>query len=482
MLEIPVIRWGRPYESLEATEVVHFETGEPMARIGQAGGGLVTRDMRSAAKARDLLKQFSCDELINRVGQAAELFENATLPLGNGTQSPSEFVTQQAASTGLPEHLCRANMAKNCFVLKNMRAILDALTRGLSPEILTRGYGQEARGVVVSYQVQSPVLGAVLPNNSPGVHTLWMPVLPLQIGLVLKPGSQEPWTAYRFASAIAQAGIPAEGISLYPGGHDVGQAILSACRRSMIFGSAQTVAQYAHNPQVQVHGPGFSKIFLGEDCVDDWPKYLDLMVESIASNGGRSCINASAIFTPRHGPDIARALARELGPVDVLPSTDPQARLAAFTTPGLGASIWKMLEQDLREPGVTHSTAEYGPRLIERERCSYLRPVICHADSPERSIVSKEFMFPLATVVDCPQARMIGSAGPTLVGTAITQNEAWIAELVDATSIDRLNIGPVPTNRLNWLQPHEGNLIDFLFRNRAVQVGSAERLAALAAT
>ena len=39
-----------------------------------------------------------------------------------------------------------------------------------------------------------------------------------------------------------------------------------------------------------------------------------------------------------------------------------------------------------------------------------------------------------------------------------------------ARVIDRLNIGPIPTTKLNWLQPHEGNIIDFLFRNRAYQV------------
>jgi hypothetical protein len=480
VLEIPVIRWGQPYESLESSEVIHFETGEPIARIGQAGGGIVTRDLRNAYKAREVLRQFSCEELIERVGRAADYFENDTLPLGSGMQTPADFVHQQSASTGLPEHMCRSNMQKNCFVLRNMREILASLTRGLDLDIMTRGYGMEHRGVVVSYQCQTPILGAVLPNNSPGVHTLWMPVIPLQVGLVLKPGSQEPWTAYRFTSAFVKAGIPAEAISLYPGGHDVGQAILAGCRRSMIFGSAQTVQQYAGNPQVQVHGPGFSKVFIGEDCIDDWPKYLDLMVESIASNGGRSCINTSAIFVPRHGKEIAEALARELGPIDALPSTDPKARLAAFTTPGLGANIWKMLEQDLREPGVTDFTAGYGPRLVEHERSSYLRPVICHANSPERAIASKEFMFPLATVVDCPQNKMVAAAGPTLVGTAITNDQNWIDQLVDATNIDRLNIGPIPTNRLNWLQPHEGNLTDFLFRNRAVQLGSPERVAALA--
>jgi hypothetical protein len=87
-------------------------------------------------------------------------------------------------------------------------------------------------------------------------------------------------------------------------------------------------------------------------------------------------------------------------------------------------------------------------------------------------------MFPFAAVVQCPQDQMIKKAGPTLVATAITEDAAWINQLSDATNIDRLNIGPIPTNRLNWLQPHEGNLIEFLFRSRAYQIPS-EQLARL---
>ena len=126
MLEIPVVRWGKPYESLETSEVVHFETGETIARVGQSNGGLVTRDMRKAFKAREALKQFSCDELIAKLAAAADLFENETIGIyGGGTQSPDEFVHHQSASTGLPENMCRANMQKNCFVMRNMREILD---------------------------------------------------------------------------------------------------------------------------------------------------------------------------------------------------------------------------------------------------------------------------------------------------------------------------------------------------------------------
>ncbi len=481
MIDIPVVRWGKPYESLEKADVTHFETGESIARVSQANGGLLARDMRKADRARLLLREFSIDDLIERVGKAADLFENEILPLGSGTQSAAEFVTHQSASTGLPESMCRSNMQKNSFVLRNMREILDCLTRGLPLDIMSRGYGVESRGVMVSYQAQTSVLGAVLPSNSPGVHTLWLPVIPLQFGLVLKPGSSEPWTAYRIASAFAQVGIPPEVMGLYPGGHDVGSTLLTSCQRSMIFGSEKTVNQYAGDPRVQVHGPGFSKIFLGEDCVDRWEEFIDLMVESVYINGGRSCINCSAIYAPRHTHEIAQAIAGKLGPIEPLPTTDPEAGLAAFTTPGVGEAVWNMVEQDLRAEGVMDCTADYGDRLVDHQRYSYLRPVVAHAESPDCAIASKEFMFPFVTVVKCSQESMIAKAGPTLVGTALTEDPNWIAQLTATTTIDRLNIGPIPTNRLNWLQPHEGNLIDFLFRSRAYQVANPEMAAQIGA-
>jgi acyl-CoA reductase-like NAD-dependent aldehyde dehydrogenase len=470
MLNLPVIRWGQAYESLEIAEVTHFATGEPIAKVCQAGGGIIKRDMRHAHSAREALRRIPSRELIGMLAKAADLYEHGTLPMGDGTQSPDDFVHQQSASTGLPEHMCRANMAKNSFVLKNMEKILDCLTRGLNLEILSRGYGEEGRGVTVSYQAQSPVLAAVLPSNSPGVHTLWLPAIPLQLGLVLKPGPQEPWTPYRIFAAFTEAGVPREAFALYPGEAEAGAAVLEACDRSMIFGGTPTVERYSGNPKVQAHGPGFSKILLGDDVVDRWSDYLDLMVESIYINSGRGCINCSGIWASRHTREIAEAIAERLGPVEALPPNDPKAGLAAFTVPGMGAAVWQQIEQDLHGAGVTHTTERFGPRLVEQERASYLRPTILHCESPEAPAAQKEYMFPFASVVKCPQAEMLRRIGPTLVGTVITNDESFREAATNATNIDRLNLGPIPTTKLNWLQPHEGNLVDFLYRNRALQV------------
>ncbi len=471
MVEIPVLRWGKPYESLEKDEVVHFETGETLAHVHQANGGLIQMDMRKAQRARDILREFSIDDLIEKVGKAADLYAEGTLPIGDGQQTPADFCKMQSATTGLPEHMCAGNMKKNQFVLKNMREILDALTRGLPLDILSNGYGMEDRGVMVSYQANAPVLGLVLPSNSPGVHTLWMPVIPLQMGLVLKPGPQEPWTPYRMTEAFYAAGIPREVISIYPGGADCGAAVLANCERAMIFGGLPTVERYHGDPRVQPHGPGFSKIILGDDKVDDWEKYLDLMVDSVLVNSGRSCISCSGIWVSRHGKEIADALAQRLGPVAPLPATDPESPLAAFTVPGMAEAISNQIDEGIKDPSVTEVTEKYrdGERLVQKERCDYLRPTVLHCTNSETEISKAEYMFPFVTVVDCPQDQMLKRMGPTLVCSAITEDEKLSRQLLDATFIDRLNIGEVKTIALNWLQPHEGNIIDFLYRARAYQ-------------
>jgi acyl-CoA reductase-like NAD-dependent aldehyde dehydrogenase len=455
---------------MDVDEVVHFATGETIARVSRANGGLIQRDMRKAQRARDALREISIEELIIRIGKAGDLYMNAALPMGDGTQTPGEFVRAQSASTGLPEQMCRANMQKNAFVLGEMRNILTSLTRDLAFDVLTTGRGEE-RGVPISYQAESPVLGLVLPSNSPGVHTLWLPIIPLQIGLVLKPGPQEPWTPYRMAAAFFESGIPREAISIYPGEADVGAAVMDACGRSLIFGGMPTVERYRGNSRVQVHGPGFSKILIGDDQVDRWEKYLDMMVESVLLNSGRSCINCSGIWASRHTQDIADAIAQRLAAVRPLPPDSPDAALAAFTVPGVARAISHEIDADLQAGGVADITAKYrdAPRHVPQGRADYLMPTVLHCESPTAPAAKKEYMFPFVTVVACPESKMIESIGPTLVCSAITCNESFRQRLLDAVHVDRLNLGPVPTTKLNWLQPHEGNIVEFLFRARAFQ-------------
>ena len=234
---------------------------------------------------------------------------------------------------------------------------------------------------------------------------------------------------------------------------------------------ATAVLVNAWEPHAYQHDlpPGQSTLILALYIEPTW---LAEIQQSLTLSGHPRFFPRNCVAIDAHTKKIAEAIAAKIGPMEALPPQDPNAQLAAFTNKQMATGTWSMIQQDLAESGVTDMTASYGPRLVEQERCAYLRPMVLHADSPSRGVASKEYMFPFVSVVECPQKDMIKSIGQTLIGTALTADPSWIDDLTNAVNIDRLNIGAVATNRLNWLQPHEGNLTEFLFRNRAYQFAS----------
>jgi acyl-CoA reductase-like NAD-dependent aldehyde dehydrogenase len=326
-------------------------------------------------------------------------------------------------------------------------------------------------GHSLSFFPRGDSLGVVLPNNSPGVHSLWIPAIPLKMPLVLKPGSAEPWTPYRIIQALIRAGVPREVFSFYPADHAGGAEILRSTGRGMVFGDASTTNTWQTDARIEIHGPGYSKVVIGDDCIDDWEKYLDVMVASVVDNGGRSCVNASGIWVTRHAEEIAEALATRLAQVMPRAADADDAQLAPFVDPNVAARISGLIDQGLTEPGVREVTASHrsGERLAKWNGCSYLLPTVVLVENAEHPMANKEFMFPFASVVQVKPEEIPAALGPSLVVTAITSDPKLISRLVSASNVDRLNIGPVSTNQISWDQPHEGNLFDHLYARRAFQ-------------
>jgi hypothetical protein len=468
-LSIPILRHGKVYESLDKTQLTDIRTEVVVAQVSQANAGMIRRDSRNAS--RDLLRQIPTEKLIHICQEAGRLFMEEDLPLGGGTsQSPQSYVECLSATTGMPHALVRRNMQKIHQVFTQMNTILRGLTRGLEWRVLDQGMGEQA-GVPVSFFCVADSLGVVLPSNSPGVNSLWMPSIPLKVPVVLKPGREEPWTPLRIIQAFIAAGCPPEAFSFYPTDHEGSAAVMETSPRALIFGDQSTVERYASNPGVQVHGPGWSKVIIGSDQIARWRDYLDVLVSSIVDNGGRSCINASAILVPSEADAIAEALAQRLAAITPLPYDHPQAILAGFANPKVAEAIDATIEEGLKTAGAEEVTAKYrkGTRLAQMDGSTYLQPTLIRCRDFRHPLANREFLFPYASLIEMPQEKMLEEMGSSLVVTAITEDRDLIQKLIASPRIDRLNIGPMPTSRVQWDQPHEGNLFEFLYRRRAIQ-------------
>jgi acyl-CoA reductase-like NAD-dependent aldehyde dehydrogenase len=418
---------------------------------------------------RDALAPFSLRELVSLSARAADLFVRATLPLGEGTQTPDEYVRQLSATTGLPHVMVRKNMEKIRAALGDLEMVLAGLTRGLDLDVLDRGHGQVA-GAAVSFVQRSPTLGVVLPNNSPGVHALWVPTIALRTALVLKPGSAEPWTPYRVIQAFVEAGVPRQAFGFYPTDHAGAGEILRRCGRGMVFGDVASTKPYQADPRVEVHGPGYSKVVLGPDASADWRGHIDVAASSIVENGGRSCINASGVWTTANAREIAEALAAKLAAIAPRPVDDPEAQLAPFADGKVAERISAMIDRDLEVPGATDVTARLrgSGRVARLGSSTYLLPTVILCDSPDHPLANREFLFPFASVVEVRPSELPSRLGPTLAATLLTADEGLVARMLASPLVHRLNLGPLPTWRLSWDQPHEGNLFEHLYARRAL--------------
>ena len=461
-MHLPLLRAGQPYASLDRLAVAHIATGQPLAQVSQANRGLIARDLADQERNRQALQALTVAELVAICQRAADLFLHAELPLGDDTQTPDDYVAQVSATTGLPQSLARANMDKIHRVGVEMPAVLSGLTRGLDLTILDDGPSP------LHFVRHAHALGCILPSNSPGVHALWLPAIPLKIPLVLKPGREEPWTPYRIAQALIAAGCPPHALSYYPTDHSGSSEILLRCGRSLLFGGGATVAPWRGDPRIQLHGPGRSKIIIGADKIDQWEHYLDLMVASIAANGGRSCLNASGIWVPARSREIATALGERLSQIQARPLDDPQAQIAAFPNPAGARQLSALIDAQLDDTA-QDTARDQGERIAEIGGCTFLNPTLIHAPDWQHPLANTEYLFPFAAVVEVPQEEMVARIGPTLVATALTEDESLTHQLLAAPHIERLNLGPIPTHQIAWDQPHEGNLFDFLYQQRALQ-------------
>jgi acyl-CoA reductase-like NAD-dependent aldehyde dehydrogenase len=466
-MNIPILRLGREYSS---HDLVELDLGTETLTTHTANPGLIRRDLLQISKSKAALDAIPADTLATYCEQAAELFLHADLPCGDVVQSPQQYVESLSALTRLPHTLVRMNMGKIHAAMSQVRTIIAGLTRNMPLNIFDKGITR-IDDLIINYFPTTSSLGVSLPSNAPAVNSLWIPAPVMKIPVLLKPGREDPFTPLRIVQAMIQAGFPKEAFGYYPTTHEGGDTLLTTCGRGISFGSDATVKKYSAFPSIQVHGTGRSKILIGEDMIHRWPEFLDVIVQSISANGGRSCINTSAVLVPSHRDELANALAAELAKIQPHPRDHPDAVLCGFANPALADGIDDLISAHLKDSGATDVTALHRdtPRKVDAFDQTYLQPTLISCSEKDHALANTEFMFPYASIVEISQSEMLANIGQTLVVSAFTEDPHFIEQLLLSPDIERLNLGTFPTNRVQWEQPHEGNLFEFLYHRRAIQ-------------
>ncbi len=437
MLSVPVFRAGEERVSRD-TRTLYGVDGVPLAAVHEAPA-LVTR---TAIKAMHDAPAIPSDERLALLAEAGRLFAGATL----GGLTPDEYCRAQALASGVPVSVARQALAR---VGEDCGRLGEVIARQ-APS----GAGRTARWVR-----RGSVLGVVAPSNHPATHGAWLQAVAMGYRVAVRPGTRDPFTPLRLASALTAAGFGPGWISVLPGPHAAADALVAAADLSLVYGSEDTVARMRGNGRVLVRGPGRSKILVDQEADE---ATLDHIVAEVASDGGVRCTNTTAVFCAGDHRALAEELARRLALLPAHPVTDAAAVLPVRPrreAEGLRAALERSAQGAVDLVGKFHDGDPLTP--VGGDAVA-LRPAVICVDSSSHPALGTELPFPCVWVAPWRRSEGIGPLDGSLALTLLTDDASLVAEALDAPGVRTVLHGRVPGWWKDPFLPHDGHLGQFL--------------------
>ncbi|XHM63829.1 aldehyde dehydrogenase family protein [Streptomyces nigra] len=425
---------GETFACDETTDLLGVH-GVPVARVGVSPPlllQLALRRLRGAAVPADVFRQ------------AGELFAEAE-PAG---ESADEYSRRVTASTGLPYRVVRDG-------LRSVRDGLAALEESNARQL-------PAPADRVRWVPRGRTLGIVTPSNHVDPHLTWARALSLGLGVIVRPGTRDPFTPLRLAAALLAAGLPPHCLAVLPGAHELGERLLTATELGIVYGGPTAVNRWADDPRVLTRGPGRSAVLLDRPMS---PDVLDALARSVAADAGVRCTNTSVIRTSGDPSEVADALAARLDTARSLPADHPDAVLP--TVSAEQATHLRRTVEDLERAGLRRHSADAGP--VPLPDGSYAaRPVVLSTSDPRHPALGTELPFPFAVVTSWSAADGLEPFGPTLALSVLSDDPGLPSAALAEPRIRRVVVGGADPWTTGPELPHDGSLTGFLLEPKVL--------------
>lgn len=435
-------------------EVITTTAGDAVAELSRVPPLYVSRTLGAQRKVAPL----PAVQRAAALSRAADLFANSVIA-GLGFEA---YVALASGISGLPIAITRAAA----------RGVADAIgdafdaVRPAQPGGATLDWREQRTPAGGALWVRRGEVFAVhAAGNGPGVHGLWPQALALGYRVAVRPSRREPLTAHRLVCALREAGCRAEDAVYLPTDHAGADEIIRSADLAMVYGGQAVVDKYAGDPAVIANGPGRTKVVITAE--QDWDDCLDVVIDSIANQGGMACVNTTAVLYEGDPAPLAHAIAERLAAIEPLPTDDERAILPTQPVERARAIA------DFLAAKAAGSTPVLGAGQVVADLgggYAALRPAVHLMAEPDVDKLNVELPFPCVWVSawsrDTGSATAMEALRHSLVVTAITTDETLVDALVAEPTIGNVYYGRHPT----WLRaptiPHDGFLADSLMRTK----------------
>lgn len=372
--------------------------------------------------------------------------------------SPAEYEHLVSRVCGLPISAVRSSTAAIAAAAREAAGLVrDAVPAGA----VTDAADIPARSAGAVWVRRGQVLAINAPGNHPAVHATWLEALALGYRVAVRPSSREPFTPQRLVAALRASGLRDDEVVFLPGDRATADELLREADLGIVYGGDEMVGRYAHDPTVLVQGPGRSKVLVGGDATGA----AELIAESVASEGGTACANATAVLVEGDPEPLAVEVAKRLAALPALPPQEEAARL-----PVLPLAAARAVES------AYHARVGDGRVLLGRggiiqelgDDSAALGPAVILLESPDDQRLRAELPFPCVWFAPWRPESGVEPLKDSLVVTALGCSDSVVEQLVGDPSIAGIHVGDRPTNQRSLGAPHDGYLPHFLMRGKGV--------------
>ncbi|HWP37060.1 MAG TPA: aldehyde dehydrogenase family protein [Gemmatimonadales bacterium] len=367
-------RWVEP-QSGDRFDTVNPATGQPIARIAQAGADDVDQAVRAARKALDGWRKLGSH------GRARYLYA-----LARHVQKHSRlFAVVESLDNGKPIRESRdidiPLVARHFYHHAGWAELLD------------REFpGYEAVGVC----------GQIIPWNFPLLMLAWKisPALAAGNTVVLKPAEFTPLTALLFAEICEEIGLPAGVVNIVTGDGRTGELLVKhpdvdkiAFTGSTDVGRLIRVATAGSGKRVSLELGGKSPFLVYEDA--DLDSVVEGVVDAIWFNQGQVCCAGSRILAHEGiaDPLVAKLRAR-MESLRVGDPLDKAVDIGAIIAPVQLDKIRRLVRQ-----GEQEGATLWQPSWSVPKDGYFFPPTLCTNVSPAATIAQVEIFGPVVVLM-----------------------------------------------------------------------------------
>lgn len=454
------------YRTVERVVVTDYH-GEEICSCDQSPASLLLPAKKLAIAAGREAGSYCDAEWLAIFMSAGSLFHSGELAMGNRSIDAPAYDRLVCRASGLPLTAVRKARKSISYMLGDIGPILAAQ----SPDATVSPYRRhrvETSAAAFAWLPRMEALAVIPPSNHPAVHCLWLLALAARIPVLLCPSEEEPFTSLRLAESLYASGLPDGMLQVLPGCHGFKAELLQRLRWGLIFGSDDVLARFT-SPTIKGYGPGRSKIVIGGNETDNRREF-GLVVRSMMTDGGRGCINVSALLTMTDSRRWAERLGEAVADIPACEPLDEDCQVGVIKNLSMAYGMNGAVEAAEGRGAVDLARRFRGTaRLVPVGKGAALLPAVLamRVDDP---LFGAEFLFPFLAVAEVSEAELLKALKKTLTVTTIGLPKELTRTILHHPDVGKVYDGErYATTDINLREPHEGFLMDFLFEKKAAR-------------